>query len=46
MVLAVTRKSGLQKAPVTQAGRAAVERQEPVVDREHVALFDPEWLQL
>src|SRR6202140_2207966 len=43
VMLAGTRKGGLQKAPVTQPGCAAVERQEPVVDRENVALFDPAW---
>jgi hypothetical protein len=41
-VLAGKRKSGLQKTPVTQAGGAAVERQEAIVDREHIALIDPE----
>ncbi|MFZ0798671.1 MAG: hypothetical protein WAM98_12875, partial [Terriglobales bacterium] len=43
IVLSGTRKRGLQKAAVTQPRGAAVERQESVVDREHVALFDPEW---
>ena len=43
MVLAGTRQSGFQKAPVTQSGDAAVKRQESIVDRERIALFDPEW---
>ena len=43
VVLAGTRKRRLQKAPVAQPSGAAMERQKPVVDREHIALFDPEW---
>ena len=41
MVLAGPRQSGLQKAPVTQPGGAAMKRQELVVDRENIALFNP-----
>src|SRR5260370_555398 len=44
IMLARARQRRLQKAPVAQPGGAAVERQEPVVDRENIALFDPEWL--
>jgi len=43
MVLAGTRKSRLQKAPVTQPGGAAIKSQKPIVDRKHIALIDPEW---
>ena len=43
VVLTRAGQRGFQKALVAQTRGATVERQEPVVDREGIALFDPGW---
>jgi hypothetical protein len=43
MVLWMTRQCRRKQARIAHARRAAVERQQPIVDREHVALDDPDW---
>ncbi len=43
VVLAGTREGGLQQPSIAQPRGAAVEGQEPVVDPENIALFNPEW---
>jgi len=43
VVLTGAGKRGFQESPVAQTHRATLERQEPVVDCEGIALFDPEW---
>ena len=40
IVLAGARQRGLKKPPIAQAHTAAMERQEPVVDREGIAFID------
>jgi len=46
VVLAGTGEGGVQQPSITQPSGAAMERQEPVVDRDDIALFDPEWFLL
>ena len=43
MMLARPREDGLEKPSVAQPGGTAVGSQQPIVDREDLALFYPAW---